>query len=107
MAAEPSARQPAAASAPGHPPTAAAGARSRAGRACRGRGRPRAGQRGLLKAGNAIPADVRFLETHALKVAESSLMSEAANVDKTAAVLPPGAYALDDRLDLGYRGARS
>ena len=96
MAAGPSARQP-----------AAAGARSRAGRACRGRGRPRAGQRGLLKAGNAIPADVRFLETHALKVAESSLMSEAANVEKTAAVLLPGAYALDDRLDLGYRGARS
>ena len=40
-------------------------------------------------------------------MAESSLMSEAANVEKTAAVLLPGAYALDDRLDLGYRGARS
>ena len=40
-------------------------------------------------------------------MAESSLMSEAANVEETAAVLPPGAYALDDRLNLGYRGTRS
>ena len=58
----------------------------------------------LLEAGNVIPADVRFLETHALKVDESSLTGEATNVEKNADPLPPGDYPLGDRLNLGYRG---
>ncbi|MFD1470731.1 cation-translocating P-type ATPase [Hymenobacter caeli] len=58
----------------------------------------------LLEAGNVIPADVRFLETHALKVDESSLTGESANVEKNAAPLPPGNYPLGDRRNLGYRG---
>ena len=58
----------------------------------------------LLEAGNVIPADVRFLETHALKVDESSLTGESANVEKTPDALPPGAYPLGDRLNLGYKG---
>ena len=58
----------------------------------------------LLEAGNVIPADVRFLETHALKVDESSLTGESANVEKTPNVLPPGSYPLGDRLNLGYKG---
>jgi Ca2+-transporting ATPase len=58
----------------------------------------------LLEAGNIIPADVRFLETHALKVDESSLTGESANASKNTAPLPPGPYPLGDRLNLGYRG---
>jgi Ca2+-transporting ATPase len=58
----------------------------------------------LLEAGNVIPADVRFLETHALKVDESSLTGESSNVEKTVNALSPGAYPLGDRLNLGYKG---
>ena len=58
----------------------------------------------LLEAGNVIPADVRFLETHALKVDESSLTGESANVEKNSAPLPPGTYPLGDSLNLGYKG---
>ncbi len=58
----------------------------------------------LLEAGNVIPADVRFLETHALKVDESSLTGESANVEKDPAPLPAGTYSLGDRLNLGYKG---
>ncbi len=58
----------------------------------------------LLEAGNVMPADVRFLETHALKVDESSLTGESANVEKNPDPLPAGAYPLGDRLNLGYKG---
>ncbi|MBU6123292.1 cation-translocating P-type ATPase [Hymenobacter siberiensis] len=58
----------------------------------------------LLEAGNVIPADVRFLETHALKVDESSLTGESGDVEKTPDALPPGDYPLGDRLNLGYKG---
>ena len=58
----------------------------------------------LLEAGNVIPADVRFLETHALKVDESSLTGESGNAKKTPDALPPGEYPLGDRRNLGYKG---
>ena len=58
----------------------------------------------LLEAGNIIPADVRFMDTHALKVDESSLTGESENVEKNPAVLPPGEYPLGDRLNIGYKG---
>ncbi|OGX86766.1 ATPase [Hymenobacter lapidarius] len=58
----------------------------------------------LLEAGHVIPADVRFLETHTLKVDESSLTGESSNVEKTPDALPPGEYPLGDRLNLGYKG---
>ena len=58
----------------------------------------------LLEAGNIIPADVRFLDTHALKVDESSLTGESENVEKSPAMLPPGDYPLGDRLNIGYKG---
>ena len=58
----------------------------------------------LLEAGNVIPADVRFLETHALKVDESSLTGESSNVEKTTDALPAGEYPLGDRVNLGYKG---
>ena len=58
----------------------------------------------VLEAGDVIPADVRFLETHALKVDESSLTGESANVEKTPGVLPAGEHPLGDRRNMGYRG---
>lgn len=58
----------------------------------------------LLEAGNIIPADVRFVEVHALKVDESSLTGESANVEKTPDALPAGDYPLGDRLNMGYKG---
>jgi Ca2+-transporting ATPase len=58
----------------------------------------------VLEAGNVIPADVRFLETHTLKVDESSLTGESANVEKNPDVLPAGEVPLGDRLNMGYKG---
>ncbi len=58
----------------------------------------------VLEAGNVIPADVRFIETFALKVDESSLTGESTNVEKKPAVLPAGDYPLGDRLNIGYKG---
>ena len=58
----------------------------------------------LLEAGNIIPADIRFIETHALKVDESSLTGESANVEKAPDALPTGDYPLGDRLNIGYKG---
>lgn len=58
----------------------------------------------MLEAGNIIPADVRFVDVHALKVDESSLTGESANVEKNPDALPEGDYPLGDRLNMGYKG---
>ncbi|MEZ0484168.1 cation-translocating P-type ATPase [Fibrella aquatica] len=58
----------------------------------------------LLEAGNVIPADVRFFDTHALKVDESSLTGESDNVEKNTEALPAGDYPLGDRVNTGYKG---
>lgn len=58
----------------------------------------------FLEAGNIIPADVRFIETHHLKIDESMLTGESENVEKTQKTLKPGDYALGDRLNIGYKG---
>ncbi len=58
----------------------------------------------VVEAGNIIPADLRFVETHTLKVDESTLTGESLNVEKMTDALPSGEYALGDRLNMGYRG---
>lgn len=58
----------------------------------------------LLEAGDVIPADIRFLETHTLKINESSITGEASNVEKSALELTDGDSALGDRLNMGYKG---
>lgn len=58
----------------------------------------------VLEAGNIIPADLRLVETHSFKVDESVLTGESVNVEKMSEQLPPGDYALGDRLNMGYRG---
>lgn len=58
----------------------------------------------LLEAGNRIPADVRFVETHQLKVDESTLTGESHYAEKTTTALPEGNYSLGDRINLGFKG---
>lgn len=58
----------------------------------------------ILESGNIIPADIRFAEVHSLRVDESSLTGESANVEKNTEVLPENDYALGDRLNMGYKG---
>lgn len=57
-----------------------------------------------LEAGNVIPADVRFFETHQIKVDESTLTGESNNVEKNSDALPEGDYALGDQTNMGYKG---
>jgi Ca2+-transporting ATPase len=49
----------------------------------------------LLEAGNRIPADVRFIETHQLKVDESTLTGESNTIDKTSEKLPLASIPLE------------
>ncbi|UQD56500.1 cation-translocating P-type ATPase [Flavobacterium sp. K5-23] len=58
----------------------------------------------LLEAGNRIPADVRFFETHQIKVDESTLTGESHNTEKNSAKLPEGTYSLGDRNNMGFKG---
>lgn len=58
----------------------------------------------LLEAGNIIPADIRFLETHQIKVDESTLTGESHNVEKIAEKLTDGDYSLGDRINMGFKG---
>jgi Ca2+-transporting ATPase len=58
----------------------------------------------LLEAGNIIPADIRFFETHQIKVDESALTGESHNVEKNPDELPEGDYALGDRINMGFKG---
>lgn len=58
----------------------------------------------VLEAGNVIPADVRFFETHQIKVDESTLTGESSNVEKKTEALPEGNYALGDQTNMGYKG---
>ena len=58
----------------------------------------------MLEAGNIIPADVRFFETHQTKVDESTLTGESNNVEKNTEELPEGNYALGDQTNMGFKG---
>lgn len=58
----------------------------------------------LLEAGNIIPADIRFFETHQIKVDESALTGESQNVEKNSDTLPKGDYSLGDRINIGFKG---
>ena len=58
----------------------------------------------MLEAGNIIPADLRFFETHQIKVDESALTGESHNVEKNPDELPEGEYSLGDRINMGFKG---
>lgn len=58
----------------------------------------------LLEAGNVIPADLRFFETHQIKVDESALTGESHNTEKNCADLSSDRQAIGDRLNMGFKG---
>lgn len=58
----------------------------------------------ILEGGNSIPADVRFFETHQLKVDESTLTGESHNVEKNGNSLPEQEYSLGDLTNMGFKG---
>lgn len=58
----------------------------------------------LLEAGNAIPADIRWIETYSVKVNESALTGESLSVDKTAEKVFAEDTTLAERANMGYKG---
>jgi P-type Ca2+ transporter type 2C len=58
----------------------------------------------LLEAGNLVPADIRLVETHSLRIVESSLTGESVPVDKSPEVITETDLPLGDRLNMAYKG---
>ena len=57
-----------------------------------------------LKSGDVIPADIRFIRTHSLKVDESALTGESENIEKDNSALPNRNLAIAERINMGYKG---
>jgi P-type Ca2+ transporter type 2C len=61
----------------------------------------------LLEAGDAVPADLRLLESASLKIEEAALTGESVPVEKTTQALQPsehGTVPLGDRTNMAYLG---
>ena len=58
-----------------------------------------------VEAGSIIPADIRFIETHKLKIDESSLTGESFEVEKNAQNVCKENTPLGERFNMGYRGS--
>lgn len=58
----------------------------------------------LLEAGNTVPADVRLLEVHSLKIEEAGLTGESLPVDKTVEQLNEEDSSLGDRTNMAFSG---
>lgn len=58
----------------------------------------------LLEAGVVVPADMRLVETHSLRIEESSLTGESLPVDKNTKVIAESDPPLGDRFNLVYKG---
>jgi Ca2+-transporting ATPase len=58
----------------------------------------------LLEAGNTVPADIRLLEIHALKINEASLTGESNAVDKITDPLQAADAPIGDRTNMAFRG---
>lgn len=57
----------------------------------------------LLEAGNAVPADLRLLEAHSLRIDESALTGESVAVDKHTDIISAEEVPLGDRLNMAYK----
>jgi len=58
----------------------------------------------LLEAGNAIPADLRLIESHSLRIDESALTGESVPVDKNTEELKDEILTMGDRINQAYKG---
>ncbi len=58
----------------------------------------------MLEAGNVVPADMRLMETHALRIDESALTGESVPVDKDSITLEAKDIPLGDRINMAYKG---
>lgn len=56
----------------------------------------------LLEAGDVVPADLRLVKAHSLKIEESALTGESVPVEKSNETLQDGDIALADRLNMAY-----
>lgn len=59
-----------------------------------------------LEAGNLVPADLRLIEVHSLRVEESSLTGESIPVDKSINTLEEKGSSLGDRVNMAYKGTQ-
>ena len=59
----------------------------------------------LIEAGDYIPADLRIIESHSLKIEEAALTGESLSVDKQAEKIEKEEVALGDRVNMAYTGS--
>ena len=57
----------------------------------------------LMEAGDMVGADIRIMESHALKIEEASLTGESHAVDKSTDVLKESDIPLGDRVNMAYK----
>lgn len=62
------------------------------------------GDKVLLEAGQIVPADIRLLEVHSLKMQEAALTGESQDVEKIAEELQGEDMPLGDRKNLAFKG---
>lgn len=60
----------------------------------------------LLEAGNVVPADLRLVETHSLRIEESSLTGESVPVDKSTDIIDEEDPPLGDRFNMAYKSTQ-
>ncbi|PEG97736.1 HAD-IC family P-type ATPase, partial [Lactobacillus sp. UMNPBX8] len=56
----------------------------------------------LLEAGDVVPADLRLISAHSLKIEEAALTGESVPVDKSDETLQGDDIALADRINMAY-----
>ena len=60
----------------------------------------------LLEAGNTIPADMRLLSAHSLRIMESSLTGESVPVDKITKPIAKNDLSLGDQYNMAFKGTQ-
>ena len=60
----------------------------------------------MLEAGTLVPADLRLMESHSLRVEEASLTGESVAIDKTTEALVENDLPLGDRINMAYKGTQ-